>query len=90
MKFLGFKGNDDLDGNIIPILPSGYQCLTCGKKLSNKFGAQRHYMTAHIEKIPVPCRFCETTCKNSFSYEKHVRDVHGITKTELKKMPEFK
>merc|ERR1712223_1245083 len=60
-------------------------CNVCGKVLSVMSSARRHYKTTHEEIEPTPCPLgCGLEFKNPTSLENHLKNVHSVTKQQIK------
>merc|ERR1719305_1719158 len=80
------NSSNDIDGNISKSADGAIcTCNVCGKILSCMSSARRHFKTTHEEIEPTPCPLgCGFESKNPTSLDMHLKNVHSVTKKEIK------
>ena len=57
------------------------ECSKCGKKMSSKQSLEKYVREHHNKKVTWECPLCEGSIYSSEGgYDKHLRNIHGITR----------
>ena len=66
------------------------QCFTCGKILSNRWAAMRHFILVHSKNQIMksdPCQECGKVFSNIQSLRDHLRRTHKVYASKSKYLP---
>ncbi len=73
--------------NIVKTSKGAFKCLSCGQESRYHKDVVKHYRRKHevLPKVKCPIGDCEKIVSNEYSLPDHLRKVHGVSISDIKK-----